>query len=152
MYKLFNLHTDGSCLGNPGPGGWAALLVDDDGERLISDGHSYTTNNKMELQAVLEGLKAIPSRSVVTVHTDSTYVKNGITDWIKGWKLNQWKTMAGKPVKNRDLWEAIDILTEKYQRIDWEWVKAHSGNPENERVDAEARRQATVYQRKSRRN
>lgn len=142
--SLITLVADGSCLGNPGPGGWAALIRTDEGERLISAGVALTTNNRMELTAVLEGLKEIPITSQVHVLTDSRYVIDGFAKgWVKNWKKNGWKTASKGGVKNRDLWEALEDQV-NHHMISWEWVKGHNGHVDNERVDAEAQRQAQL--------
>lgn len=133
---MIEVFTDGACAGNPGPGGWGVLIVD--GERRIElyGGESATTNNRMELTAAIEALKS--TVGPVRLYTDSQYVKNGMTDWIKGWKRNGWKTADRKPVKNQDLWQALD--REIVNRIvEWRWVRGHNGHPENERADALAR-------------
>ena len=135
--------TDGACSGNPGPGGWGVLLQAHDGEALIRErelcgGEAETTNNRMELMAVIEGLRALDQASQVVITTDSQYVKNGITQWIHNWKRNGWKTSAKKPVKNVDLWKRLDASVQKHT-VDWKWVKGHSGHPENERCDDLAR-------------
>lgn len=131
------IFTDGACRGNPGPGGWAALLRRGEHERLLSGAEPDTTNNRMELQAALEALQALTRPCRVSLTTDSQYLRQGIMNWIAGWKANGWRTAARKPVKNRDLWEAIDVAAERHQ-IEWHWVKGHSGHPENEQVDAAA--------------
>lgn len=132
-----NVYTDGSCLGNPGPGGWAAAC--DDFE--ISGTHEHTTNNVMELTAVERALERCLDMGVldITIWTDSTYVKNGLTSWIHGWVKNGWKTSAGTPVKNKELWVRIHALIEVMHSVQWRWVKAHNGHPMNERVDTLAR-------------
>ncbi len=139
------LFTDGACLGNPGPGGWAALLRFNGTEKEISGGESDTTNNRMEMQAVIEGLNALTRPCTVSVFTDSQYVQRGITEWIKGWKARGWKTAAKKPVKNVELWQAMDSAQAKHQ-VSWYWVKGHAGHPENERVDDLAREEAIRIQ------
>ena len=140
------LFTDGACRGNPGPGGWAALLRMGDKERELVGGDPLTTNNRMELLAAIEGLKALNRPCRVEVHTDSQYVRDGITRWVHGWLRNGWRTADRKPVKNAELWQALLDATQRH-RIDWHWVKGHSGHPENDRVDAlacaEADRQKT---------
>ncbi|MCB0918442.1 MAG: ribonuclease HI [Actinobacteria bacterium] len=128
------IYTDGACKGNPGPGGWGALLVSGEHERPLSGGERQTTNNRMELTAVIEGLNALNQPCEVTIVTDSTYVKDGITSWIHGWKRNGWRTSAKKPVKNVDLWQALDEALTPHQ-VRWEWVKGHAGHPGNERAD-----------------
>lgn len=139
------MYTDGSCLGNPGCGGWAAR---EEGLFEISGGTKNTTNNIMELTAVLKGLEKCLEHGLadVHVHTDSTYTKNGITVWIHNWKRNGWKTAAGKSVKNKDLWVRLDDLVQRFKTVEWHWVKAHAGHPQNEWVDTEARRCATLEQ------
>lgn len=136
---MIRIYTDGACSGNPGPGGWGALILDGDEETEMFGGESNTTNNRMEMMAVIEGLKATEAAGDVVLYTDSQYVKNGITGWIHGWKRNGWKTASRKPVKNKDLWLAMDELTAG-RKIDWRWVKGHSGDPGNERADELARR------------
>jgi ribonuclease HI len=125
------IYTDGACSGNPGPGGWGAILTYGDTCKEISGGEALTTNNRMELMAAISALEALKRPSRVELHTDSVYVKNGITSWIHGWKKNGWKTADKKPVKNAELWQRLDI--------DWRWVKGHAGHPENERADELAR-------------
>ncbi|MBW1974043.1 MAG: ribonuclease HI [Deltaproteobacteria bacterium] len=132
------IYTDGACRGNPGPGGWAAILRWRDREKILSGFEKHTTNNRMELKAVIEAFKALKMPCKVLVYTDSTYLKNGITSWIQKWKRNGWKTAEGTPVKNRDLWEELDRIIQKHH-VTWIWVKGHSGNPENERCDKLAR-------------
>ena len=137
--KQVELFTDGACRGNPGPGGWGALLRYGDVERELYGGEADTTNNRMELQAAIEGLKALSSRCSVTLTTDSVYVKNGITIWLEGWKKKGWKTAARKPVKNVDLWQALDEQNQRHE-VQWHWVKGHSGHAENDRADELANR------------
>lgn len=132
------LYTDGACSGNPGPGGWGALLLYGDHRRELSGGEPATTNNRMELQAVIEGVRALKRAVPITIYTDSTYVMKGITEWISGWKRNGWKTAAKKPVKNEDLWRELDAVLEGHD-VQWRWVKGHAGNAGNERADALAR-------------
>ena len=131
--------TDGACKGNPGPGGWGAWLRSGPHERELWGGEPLTTNNRMELMAVIEALSALKQPSRVTLHTDSAYVKNGITTWIHGWKAKGWVTADRKPVKNQDLWQRLDALRAQH-RMDWRWVKGHAGDPGNERADALANR------------
>ncbi len=133
-----DLFTDGACSGNPGPGGWAAILRAGDHEKELSGGERATTNNRMELTAVIRGLEAINRPSDVTIHTDSRYVMDGITQWLKRWKANGWKTADKKPVKNEELWRELDQMCARH-KITWRWVRGHSGHPENERADALAR-------------
>lgn len=136
--KRVEVFTDGACSGNPGPGGWGAVLRYGDTEKELSGGEAETTNNRMELMAAIAALEALTRPMDVTLTTDSTYVKDGITKWIHGWKRNGWKTAAKKPVKNADLWQRLELATEKHQ-IEWAWVKGHAGHPENERADELAR-------------
>ena len=136
-------YTDGACSGNPGPGGWGVLLVARNGdailkERELKGGAPETTNNRMELLAAIEALEALERPSALTIVTDSTYVKNGVTGWIHGWKANGWRTAAKKAVKNEDLWRRLDDAQARHD-VTWEWVKGHAGHPENERADALAR-------------
>lgn len=136
-------YTDGACSGNPGPGGWGALLIARDGDHLLKErelkgGEADTTNNRMELLAAIHALEALERPSTITVVTDSAYVKGGITGWMHGWKKNGWKTSTKKPVKNEDLWRRLDAAQARHD-VTWEWVKGHAGHPENERADALAR-------------
>ena len=133
------IFTDGACRGNPGPGGWGVILRSGSYEKELFGGEQSTTNNRMELRAAIEGLAALKRPSRVTVTTDSQYVRQGITQWIEGWKRNQWRTSAKKPVKNQDLWQLLDELTSRHE-VTWEWVKGHSGHPDNEHADALANR------------
>ena len=128
------IFTDGACKGNPGPGGWGAILRFQDNEKEINGYKPLTTNNIMELMAVIESLKAISKPFEIVITTDSQYVKNGITSWIHNWKKNGWKTAAKKPVKNKELWTELDHLIQKHN-VSWKWVKGHSGHIENERAD-----------------
>lgn len=139
MSQVVELFTDGACKGNPGAGGWGALLRYGDAEKELFGGELDTTNNRMELMAVIQGLRALSRASHVRVTTDSQYVKNGITQWIHNWKRNGWKTAARKPVKNADLWQALDKEVGKHQ-VEWAWVKGHAGHNENERADDLANR------------
>ncbi|MEM6710823.1 MAG: ribonuclease HI [Pseudomonadota bacterium] len=130
--------TDGACSGNPGPGGWGVILTYRGHEKELKGGASDTTNNRMELKAAIEALSALKRRSEVTLYTDSSYVKDGITQWLPGWKARGWKTAAKKPVKNKDLWEALDAQIQSHE-VTWQWVKGHAGDPMNERADELAR-------------
>lgn len=129
------MYTDGACKGNPGPGGWGCLLEWGDHTRELFGGESPTTNNRMELTAVIEGLRALNRQCHVLIVTDSVYVKDGVTSWMANWKRNGWMTRAKKPVKNRDLWEVLDAELAAHD-VEWEWVKGHAGHPGNERADA----------------
>ncbi|MEM8936131.1 MAG: ribonuclease HI [Pseudomonadota bacterium] len=138
---MIDIYTDGACSGNPGPGGWGALIIEDGAEREKFGGEASTTNNRMEMLAVIEALNDISPDHSIRIHTDSQYVKNGITTWIHGWKRNGWKTASKKPVKNQDLWMALDDAVAR-RTIEWRWVKGHAGDPGNERADALARKGA----------
>jgi ribonuclease HI len=133
------IYTDGACKGNPGPGGWGAWLSVRGHEKELWGGEQLTTNNRMELTAVIEALAALKRHSDVVIHTDSQYVRQGITTWIHNWKKRGWKTADNKPVKNIDLWQRLDALAATHQ-VHWRWVKGHSGDPGNERADALANR------------
>lgn len=130
--------TDGACSGNPGPGGWGAILMSGPHRKELSGGEAETTNNRMELFAAIAALEALKRASKVELHTDSNYLKNGITQWIHGWKRNGWRTADKKPVKNAELWQRLEAATKRHQ-IDWHWVKGHAGHAENERADELAR-------------
>ena len=132
--KKVEIFTDGACRGNPGPGGWGVLLRSNGSEKKLYGGEADTTNNRMELQAAIEGLKALKEPCAVTLTTDSNYVRHGINQWIHNWKRNGWRTSDKKAVKNVDLWKILDAETERH-RIDWHWVKGHSGHRENEIAD-----------------
>jgi ribonuclease HI len=134
MTETVELFTDGACKGNPGPGGWGAVLRFKGKERELSGGEPDTTNNRMEMMAAIEGLKALTRPCRVKLFTDSKYVMDGITKWIHGWQRNGWRTADKKPVKNADLWQALLAATAPHQ-VDWRWVKGHAGHPENERAD-----------------
>jgi len=135
------IYTDGACKGNPGAGGWGALLLSDGAEKELCGGEAVTTNNRMELLAVIEALTALKRPCEVVLHLDSEYVRKGITEWISGWKARGWKTATKQPVKNVDLWQRLDTLVQGAgHRIEWRWVKGHSGDPGNERADALANR------------
>ena len=131
---LVEIATDGACKGNPGPGGWGAVLRFGDTEKELSGGERLTTNNRMELMAAIEGLNALKKPCRVRLSTDSRYVMDGMTKWMKGWLKNSWRTADKKPVKNSDLWQALSAAA-KPHRIEWEWVKGHAGHPDNERAD-----------------
>ena len=132
------IYTDGACSGNPGPGGWGAILRDGEHEKELSGGEDETTNNRMELMAAISALEELEFPSQVDLHTDSTYVKDGITKWIHNWKRNGWKTAAKKPVKNVDLWKRLQAALSRHDVL-WHWVKGHAGHPDNERADELAR-------------
>ena len=132
------IHTDGSCLANPGPGGWAAILQWQDNERELNGSDPNTTNNRMELTAAIMGLSALTRPMTVDLYTDSRYVMNGVQDWMPHWKANGWKTAAKKPVANQDLWQQLDAAVARHT-VHWHWVKGHSGNSMNERCDVLAR-------------
>ena len=140
--SMLTIYTDGACSGNPGPGGWGVLIIDGDEDRELYGGEKSTTNNRMELTAAIEALRATDASKAVHLYTDSIYVKNGVTQWMAGWKRNGWKTSARKPVKNQDLWRELDEATQG-RDIDWRWVKGHAGDPGNERADELARRGIT---------
>jgi len=131
---MINIYTDGACKGNPGPGGWGALIIDGDIENEIYGGENNTTNNRMEIMAVIMALQTVNTKNEITVFTDSTYVQKGINEWINKWKVNGWKASNKKEVKNKDLWVQLDSLATKL-KINWIWVKGHSGHPGNERAD-----------------
>lgn len=136
--KTVEIFTDGACSGNPGPGGWGAILRHGATEKELSGGEADTTNNRMELLAAISSLNALKHACIVDLHTDSAYVRDGIDKWIHGWKKNGWKTADRKPVKNAELWQALDAARARHQ-VRWHWVKGHAGHPENERADALAR-------------
>ena len=133
--KTVYLYTDGACKGNPGKGGWGVLMRYGSHEKELFGGEAHTTNNRMELTAIIQGLAALSRPCAVVIHTDSQYVKNGMEQWIHGWKKNGWKTAAKQPVKNEDLWRQLDQLAAQHQ-IQWQWVRGHAGHTENERADA----------------
>lgn len=137
MSAPVEIFTDGACRGNPGPGGWAALLRSADTEKLVSGAAPQTTNNRMELQAAIEGLRQLKRPTAVSLTTDSEYLRKGISEWVHKWKRNGWRTAQKKPVKNQDLWELLDELAGQHQ-VQWHWVRGHSGHPENEHVDQAA--------------
>lgn len=132
--KIVVIYTDGACSGNPGPGGWGALLQYNGKAKELCGGEAETTNNRMELTAAIEAINSLKRSTIAELHTDSTYVKDGITKWMANWKRNGWKTAAKKPVKNKDLWLALDNAISKHQ-IRWKWVKGHAGDPGNEKAD-----------------
>ena len=137
-YPQVCLYTDGACSGNPGPGGWGALLTMGSHEKELCGAEAHTTNNRMEMMAAIQGLRALKNPCQVDLYTDSQYLRMGITSWIVGWKKNGWKTADKKPVKNEDLWRVLEDLVSIHD-IRWHWVKGHNGHPENERVDLLAR-------------
>lgn len=143
MGKTVTIYTDGACSGNPGPGGWGAVLIYGEHEKELCGGEADTTNNRMELMAAIEALNSLKERCSVALYTDSQYVKGGITEWISGWKKRGWKTAAKKPVKNQDLWQALDEAVSKHD-VSWHWVKGHAGDKMNERADALARKGITM--------
>ena len=140
---MIKIYTDGSCLENPGNGGWAAIIIDDEKKTQIKGSKKNTTNNQMELLAPIEALKKIPKGSKIEIFTDSKYVKSGITEWIHNWKKNGWKTADKQPVKNKELWEELDLLNNEF-KISWNWVKAHSTDELNNEVDLIAREAANL--------
>ena len=142
--KQVDIHTDGACLGNPGPGGWGVLLHWRGVERELSGGEADTTNNRMELMAAIAALESLREPCTVGLHTDSQYVRQGILEWMAAWIRRGWKTAGGAPVKNRDLWERLHAAAARHH-VDWRWVKGHSGDPGNERVDQLARAQALKF-------
>ncbi len=144
MEEIVKIYTDGACSGNPGPGGWGVLLLWKEEEKELTGGESETTNNRMELTAAIVALESLDRPTTVELYTDSTYVRDGITKWIHGWKRNGWRTSAKKPVKNIDLWQRLEAVL-KHHRVDWHWVRGHTGHPENERADALARQGLQPY-------
>lgn len=138
------IYTDGACSGNPGPGGWGAILRFGGHEKELNGGDYETTNNRMELMAAIEALNALKRSCTVNIYTDSQYVKGGITGWIEGWKRNGWKTAAKKPVKNIELWKALEEALKRHD-VEWHWVKGHAGHPDNERADELARQGMEPY-------
>ncbi len=144
MSESIQIWTDGACLGNPGPGGWGALLRWNGHEKALSGGEADTTNNRMELMAAIQALEALKRPSVVDLTTDSQYVRKGMLEWMANWKRNGWKTSAKKPVKNAELWKRLDAAVARHQ-VRWHWVKGHSGHPENERADELASMAAKAF-------
>ena len=142
--KKITIYTDGACSGNPGPGGWGAVLTSGKHEKEIFGGVKETTNNRMELTAAIKALEAVKTKSEIDLYTDSTYVKDGITKWIINWKKNGWRTAARKPVKNDDLWQELDKLIAKHE-VKWHWVKGHAGHEGNEKADCLAVKGAEKY-------
>lgn len=145
--KQVEVHTDGACLGNPGPGGWGALLRFRGRERELAGGEAQTTNNRMELLAAIMALEALTEPCDVDLYTDSKYVQQGIAEWLPNWVRRGWRTAAGEPVKNQDLWQRLDAAAKRHQ-VRWHWVKGHAGHPDNERVDALARAEAELFRGK----
>jgi ribonuclease HI len=143
--KKINIYTDGACSGNPGPGGWGIVFKQEDKEWELSGAESSTTNNRMELMAVIKALESLPTVSVLKIHTDSKYVHDGVTLWLEQWKKNSWKTAAKKPVKNIDLWLQLEKALQDHT-IQWQWVQGHAGDPGNEKADLLARKAIIRYQ------
>ena len=141
------IFTDGACKGNPGPGGWGAVIRMGAHEKELSGGETPTTNNRMEMTAAIEALNALTRPCAVTLYTDSKYVMDGLTKWVKGWQRNGWKTADKKPVKNGELWQALDAANQRH-KVQWHWVKGHAGHPENERADELARMGMAPYKKK----
>lgn len=141
------IYTDGACSGNPGPGGWGAILISGEHRKELNGGEATTTNNRMELTAAIEALNALKRPCTVELYTDSVYVRDGITKWIHGWRRNGWRTADKKPVKNAELWQALEQALERHQ-VAWHWVKGHAGHPENERADELAREGLAPFKRK----
>ncbi len=135
MSKKIELYTDGACRGNPGPGGWGVLMRYQSHEKRLCGGEAHTTNNRMELMAAIEGLRAVSQSCHVVLTTDSQYVKKGITEWLVNWKRNGWRTANKKPVKNADLWQLLEQQVDRHTQVDWHWVKGHAGHAENEIAD-----------------
>ena len=141
------IYTDGACSGNPGPGGWGAILISGEHRKELNGGEAETTNNRMELTAAIEALNALKRPCTVALYTDSVYVRDGITKWIHGWRRNGWRTADKKPVKNAELWQALEQALKRHN-VDWHWVKGHAGHPENERADELAREGLAPFKRK----
>jgi len=149
--KRVEIFTDGACSGNPGPGGWGAVLRFNGVEKELSGGEAETTNNRMELRAAIEALNALKEPCEVDLHTDSNYLRDGISGWIEGWKRNGWRTADKKPVKNAELWQALDEARRRH-KVRWHWVRGHAGHPENERADALARAGMAPFKKERRSN
>ena len=147
MTETITIWTDGACSGNPGPGGWGAILRLNGADRELNGGAPATTNNRMELMAAISALESLDEPSDVDLHTDSQYVRGGITGWMAGWKRNGWRTADKKPVKNMELWQQLDAATARH-KVRWHWVKGHAGHPENERADELARRGMAPFLRR----
>lgn len=147
MTDTITIWTDGACSGNPGPGGWGAILRLNGADRELNGGAPATTNNRMELMAAISALESLDEPSDVDLHTDSQYVRGGITGWMAGWKRNGWRTADKKPVKNMELWQQLDAATARH-KVRWHWVKGHAGHPENERADELARRGMAPFLRR----
>jgi ribonuclease HI len=141
------IYTDGACSGNPGPGGWGAILISGEHRKELNGGEAETTNNRMELTAAIEALNALKRPCTVALYTDSVYVRDGITKWIHGWRRNGWRTADKKPVKNAELWQALEQALKRH-KVDWHWVKGHAGHPENERAAELAREGLAPFKRK----
>jgi ribonuclease HI len=141
------IYTDGACSGNPGPGGWGAILISGEHRKELNGGEAETTNNRMELTAAIEALNALKRPCTVALYTDSVYVRDGITKWIHGWRRNGWRTADKKPVKNAELWQALEQALKRHM-VEWHWVKGHAGHPENERADELAREGLAPFKRK----
>ena len=141
------IYTDGACSGNPGPGGWGAILIAGEHRKELNGGEAETTNNRMELTAAIEALNALKRPCTVALYTDSVYVRDGITKWIHGWRRNGWRTADKKPVKNAELWQALEQALKRH-KVDWHWVKGHAGHAENERADELAREGLAPFKRK----
>ncbi|MBN9669131.1 ribonuclease HI [Roseibium aggregatum] len=144
MENRVTIYTDGACSGNPGPGGWGAILRFGKHEKELKGGEAETTNNRMELTAAIEALSALTRPCAIDLYTDSTYVRSGISEWMDGWKRKNWRTSTNKPVKNADLWQALDSARERHD-VTWHWVKGHAGHPDNERADELARAGMAPY-------
>ncbi len=144
MNDSIHIYTDGACSGNPGPGGWGVLILNGEASEELCGGEAETTNNRMEMTAAIQALSHLPTGSAITLHTDSTYVMKGITEWIKGWKAKGWKNSQKKPVKNKDLWVELDELANRH-KITWKWVKGHAGDPGNEKADELANKGMSGY-------